>query len=104
MNLYDHIRAALAATDGNQRFLLTGGCAFMCSIHLQTHVLSETGFVTLVLGTVGVFVGAGTAEKFSQNKANSQIEVAKATGVNPPAPAVIVTAPPAAVITPEAQK
>lgn len=47
---------------GGRRFVMVVGAGFVHTGLFISHVLSESGYITLTLATVGAYIGANTME------------------------------------------
>lgn len=54
---------------GGRRFVMVAGAGFVHTGLFLAHVLSESGYITLTLATVGAYIGANTMESLKAAKA-----------------------------------
>jgi len=52
---------------GGRRFTITIGAGLVSTLLFVCHILSESGFITLVLGTVGAYITGNTVEAVKSN-------------------------------------
>ena len=63
---------------GGRRFILAVAALLICSILRACNLLTDGGYVTVIMGTVATYIGAGTFEAHSQIRADVQKTVAAA--------------------------
>lgn len=51
---------------GGRRFVMVAGAGFVHTGLLIAHILSESGYLTLTLATVGAYIGANTVESMKK--------------------------------------
>ncbi len=63
---------------GGRRFVLAILTLLLCSLMRAFGVLSDGGYVTIIMGSVAAYIAAGTFEKHSEIRADVQKTVAAA--------------------------
>jgi hypothetical protein len=56
----------LISAAGGRRFILTAGAGIVHTALFAVKVLSEQGYITLTLATVGVYISASTYQKVKE--------------------------------------
>ena len=59
------------ADSGGRRFCMTIGAGLISTALLVQGYITESGYITLQLATVGVYIAANTAQKYTEARYNN---------------------------------
>ncbi len=76
----EFLKATLDAIEGDERFVMTVGAGVVDSILLACGLLTGNEYVTLTLGTVGIYIGAKGVVEVAQTNADARAAVAQSAG------------------------
>lgn len=72
MTCAEYLKSWLDAIDGDEKFVMTVGAGIVNAIFFACGILSETGYLSILGGTVIAYIGAKTyLEKTSANVAQA---------------------------------
>lgn len=72
MTAPEYLKAWLDAIEGDEKFVMTVGAGIINAIFLACGILSETGYLTILGGTIVAYITGKVAEdRFAQKAANA---------------------------------
>ena len=69
---------------GGRRFILAVATLVVCSVLRACNLLTDGGYVTVIMGTVAAYIAAGTFEAHSEIRADVQKTVSANQAVSAP--------------------